>query len=148
MCYNAPLNEHLLLFRIPSLSRNELALNQSINQRFYSATHGQGEATSQHSHRGQETLRHEVPQAWGAVKARIHFCFVRPQVRVEACGEMDGQGREIEEVARGDAEVEISEGAKQEAEEERERLATMALKMQKAGEEEELQLESNLEAID
>jgi len=61
---------------------------------------------------------------------------------------MDGQGREIEEVARGDAEVEISEGAKQEAEEERERLATMALKMQKAGEEEELQLESNLEAID
>jgi len=30
------------------------------------ATHGQGEATSQHSHRGQHTLRYEVPQAWGA----------------------------------------------------------------------------------
>jgi len=33
----------------------------------HKATHGQGEATSQHSHRGQQTLRHEVPQAWGAM---------------------------------------------------------------------------------
>ena len=28
----------------------------------HKTTHGQGEATSQHSHRGQQTLRHEVPQ--------------------------------------------------------------------------------------
>ena len=33
----------------------------------YKATHGQGEATSQHHHRGQQTLRHEVTQARGAV---------------------------------------------------------------------------------
>jgi len=39
--------------------------NQSIKGP-HKATHGQGEATSQHSHRGQQTLRHEVPQAWGA----------------------------------------------------------------------------------
>jgi len=32
----------------------------------HKATHGQGEATSQHSLRGQQTLRHEVTQAWGA----------------------------------------------------------------------------------
>ena len=41
------------------------AINQSIKGPI-KATHGQGEATSQHSHRGQQTLRHEVPQAWGA----------------------------------------------------------------------------------
>jgi len=28
---------------------------------------GKEKATSQHSHRGQQTLRHVVPQAWGAV---------------------------------------------------------------------------------
>jgi len=29
---------------------------------------GKGEATSQHNHRGQQTLRHEVTQAWGGLK--------------------------------------------------------------------------------
>jgi len=31
----------------------------------HKATHAHGEATSQHYHRGQQTLRHEVTQAWG-----------------------------------------------------------------------------------
>jgi len=38
-------------------------------------------ATSQHSHRGQQTLRHEVPQAWRAKnESRQHlaFCFRFP----------------------------------------------------------------------
>jgi len=39
-------------------------INQSIKGP-HKATHGQGKATSQHSHRIQQTLRHEVPQAWG-----------------------------------------------------------------------------------
>ena len=40
----------------------------------HKATHGQGEATSQHSHRGQHTLRHQVLQAWGAIYAvSIHL---------------------------------------------------------------------------
>jgi len=39
--------------------------NQSIKGP-HKATHAQGEATSEHYHRGQQTLRHEVPQAWGA----------------------------------------------------------------------------------
>jgi len=42
-----------------------VSINQSIKGP-HKATHGQGEATSQHSHRGQQTLRHEVPQAVGA----------------------------------------------------------------------------------
>jgi len=33
----------------------------------HKATHGHGEASSQHHHRGQHTPRHEVSQAWGAV---------------------------------------------------------------------------------
>jgi len=39
----------------------------------------QGEATSQHSHIGQHTLRHEVPQAWGAKdESRQHLaCATR-----------------------------------------------------------------------
>ena len=60
---------------------------------------------------------------------------------------------QIEEVTRGDEEVEVSEGAKAEETEEREeeevareRLAALALK--KAEQDEELQLKSNLEAID
>ena len=43
----------------------ESPINQPTNGP-HRATHGQGEATSQHSHRGQQTLRHEVLQAWGA----------------------------------------------------------------------------------
>jgi len=34
----------------------------------HKATHGQEKARSQQYHRGQQTLRHKVPQAWGAVK--------------------------------------------------------------------------------
>jgi len=34
------------------------------------AMHGQGEATSQHSHRGLQALRREVPQAWRAKPGR------------------------------------------------------------------------------
>jgi len=37
----------------------------------HTASHGQGEATSQHHHRGQQTLRHEVTQAWG-----LEACFL------------------------------------------------------------------------
>jgi len=41
-------------------------LNQSIEGP-HKATHGQGEAAFQHNHRGQQqTLRHEVQQAWRA----------------------------------------------------------------------------------
>ena len=39
---------------------------QSINQRSSQATHGQGEATSQHHHSGKQSLRHLVTQAWGS----------------------------------------------------------------------------------
>jgi len=41
-------------------------INQAIKGP-HKATHGQGEATFQHHYRGQQTLRHEVTQAWGAV---------------------------------------------------------------------------------
>jgi len=44
-----------------SVSGGVIVLNQSIKGP-HKATHGQGEATSQHHHRGQQTLRHEVPQ--------------------------------------------------------------------------------------
>jgi len=36
----------------------------------HKATHGQGEATSQHCHRGQQTLSPEVTQSWGAERSR------------------------------------------------------------------------------
>jgi len=50
---------HALPFRSP--------INQSIKGP-HKAAHGQkGEATSQHHHRGQQTLHHEVMQALGAV---------------------------------------------------------------------------------
>jgi len=39
----------------------------------HKATHVEEEVTSQHHHRGQETLRHEVTQAWGAVR---HACCI------------------------------------------------------------------------
>jgi len=41
-------------------------INQSIKDP-HNATHGQGEATSQHHHRGAQPVRHEATQAWGAV---------------------------------------------------------------------------------
>jgi len=58
-----------LLFRVDAEGKahgNQVPqhLKQSIKGP-HKATHWQGEATSQHSHRGQQTLRHEVPQAWG-----------------------------------------------------------------------------------
>jgi len=49
---------------------------QSINQsKVLTKPHtGKGEATSQHHHRGQQTLHHEVMQAWGAVnESRQHW---------------------------------------------------------------------------
>jgi len=53
-----------------SQRRNCCTVGGSISQSIkgpHKATHGQGEAASQHHHRGQQTLRHEVTQAWGAV---------------------------------------------------------------------------------
>jgi len=50
-------------------------VNQSIKGP-HKATHGQGEATSQQHHRGQQTLRHEVPQAWGAVYVCMYVCIM------------------------------------------------------------------------
>jgi len=47
-------------------TREATSINQSIKGP-YKATHGQGEATSWHHHREQQTLRHQVKQAWGAV---------------------------------------------------------------------------------
>ena len=41
------------------------SINQSIKGP-HKAAHGQEEALSQHRHRGQQTLRHEATQAWGA----------------------------------------------------------------------------------
>jgi len=43
-----------------------LGLNQSINQRSSQSHPRSRRSRSQHCHRGQHTLRHEVPQAWGA----------------------------------------------------------------------------------
>jgi len=45
--------------------RRRLKSNQIKGPHKATHTHGQGEATSQHRHRGQQTLRHEVTQAWG-----------------------------------------------------------------------------------
>jgi len=44
-----------------------VSINQSIKGSPHKATHGQWNAAFQHYHRGQQTLRHEVTQAWGAV---------------------------------------------------------------------------------
>ena len=52
-------------------------VNQSIKDP-HKATHEQGEATSQHSHRGQQTLRHEVPQAWGAKRWGVFGSVLSP----------------------------------------------------------------------
>jgi len=54
----------------------------------HKATHRQGEATSQHRHRGQQTLRREVTQAWGAVPptpgSRLGFGFTL-NTRMHTC---------------------------------------------------------------
>ena len=41
--------------------------NSSINQSFSQSHTRTGESTSQHHHRGQQTLHHEVVQAWAAL---------------------------------------------------------------------------------
>ena len=51
----------------PETHRKAQRDNQSISQRFsQSHTRARREATPQRSHRGLQTLRPEVPQAWGA----------------------------------------------------------------------------------
>jgi len=63
--------QYCICFLVPRIQHvgRYAYVNQTINQRSsHKATHGQGEATFQHHHRGQQTLGHEVMQAWGAVK--------------------------------------------------------------------------------
>jgi len=48
--------------------------NQSIKgPHKHKTTHGQGEAASQHNHRGQQTLRHKVPQVQAYSPRNIFF---------------------------------------------------------------------------
>ena len=56
----------LFVVCVVELRSSSRSINQSIKGP-HKATHGQGEATSQHHNRGQQTLRHEVTHAWGAV---------------------------------------------------------------------------------
>jgi len=53
------------------------SINQSIKGR-HKATHGQGEATSQHHHKGQQTLRHKVTQTKIMVRAVWWYAQRRP----------------------------------------------------------------------
>lgn len=77
--------------------------------------------------------------------------FTSRPVMIAACGEIDGAGREIEEVRRLDDEAEMTPAASEEEAEEEARLRMAAMAVgggREGGEEGELTLESNLEGID